>query len=119
MADEKQVSDFSEKQNAVASELEHSGTASPIIVEYDDLPDPDAGKSDEERAKLVRHRHPPSPQTPTDRLFLGQSPRLEDRSLADPLAVAVVPALFLGPHQHRQCSCRSHGKGYPHGGPRL
>jgi len=41
-----------EKQNIEASELESSGVVSP--AEYDDLPDPDVGKSDEERARLVR-----------------------------------------------------------------
>jgi hypothetical protein len=53
--DDKMVAPSDEKQHIVASELEGSGISSP--PEYDDLPDPDAGKSDEERAALVR----PSP----------------------------------------------------------
>lgn len=45
--------EVSEKNNILASsDVESSGVSSP--AEYDDLPDPDAGKSDEERAKLVR-----------------------------------------------------------------
>jgi hypothetical protein len=39
----------SEKQEIVALE---SGISSP--AEYEDLPDPDVGKTDEERARLVR-----------------------------------------------------------------
>lgn len=54
MMDEKQTV-FAEKPDATASELEASGISSP--AEYDDLPDPDVGKSDEERARLVRHFH--------------------------------------------------------------
>lgn len=50
--DDKMVAPSDEKQHMVASELEGSGISSP--AEYDDLPDPDAGKSDEERAALVR-----------------------------------------------------------------
>jgi hypothetical protein len=46
-----------EKQHIVANELEGSGISSP--AEYEDLPDPDVGKSDEERAALVR----PSPSS--------------------------------------------------------
>lgn len=53
MADEKVPVEYTEK-NAIAgsTDLESSGTKSPPI-EDDDLPDPDVGKSDEERAKLV------------------------------------------------------------------
>lgn len=51
MADEKHDLAAAEKQNTVASELESSGISSPV-AEYDDLPDPDVGKSDEERARL-------------------------------------------------------------------
>lgn len=40
-----------EKPQIVSNELE-SGTSSQAEF-YDDLPDPDAGKSDEERARLV------------------------------------------------------------------
>ena len=42
-----------EKQNDLTTtSLESSGISSP--AEYDDLPDVDAGKTDAERAKLVR-----------------------------------------------------------------
>jgi hypothetical protein len=53
--DDKQVVTPDEKQHIVANELEGSGISSP--AEYEDLPDPDVGKTDEERAALVR---PPS-----------------------------------------------------------
>lgn len=53
MAAEKMTVDYAEKKNAV-EDIESSGTRSPA-VEYDELPDPDIGKSPEERAKLVRH----------------------------------------------------------------
>lgn len=59
MADEKNL-ELNEKPNTVASELESSGISSP--VDYDDLPDPDAGASDEERARLVRLTAPRNPQ---------------------------------------------------------
>lgn len=53
MADQKQIIlPADEKQNAVASDLESSGISSP--AEYEDLPDPDVGKTDAERAALVR-----------------------------------------------------------------
>jgi hypothetical protein len=54
MAEEKVAVEYPEK-NAVAgsTDLESSGTKSPP-VEDDELPDPDVGKSDEERAELVR-----------------------------------------------------------------
>lgn len=62
MADQKQtmtavndtqvVDTPNEKQHIVANELEGSGISSP--AEYEDLPDPDVGKSDAERAALVR-----------------------------------------------------------------
>ena len=45
MADEKQ-------QELAAASLEGSGISTP--PEYDDLPDVDVGKTDAERAKLVR-----------------------------------------------------------------
>jgi hypothetical protein len=45
-----------EKQHIVANELEGSGISSP--AEYEDLPDPDVGKTDAERAALVRHNSP-------------------------------------------------------------
>jgi hypothetical protein len=57
MADEKAQLEVAEKQNGIASSLEGSGVSSPA-PEYDDLPDPDVGKTDEERAKLVRPCHP-------------------------------------------------------------
>jgi hypothetical protein len=50
--DEKHQLEVAEKQHVAASSLESSEIASP--VDYDDLPDPDVGKTDEERAKLVR-----------------------------------------------------------------
>jgi hypothetical protein len=52
MSDHKQVVASDEKQHAFASEVEGSGISSP--AEYDDLPDPDVGKTDAERAALVR-----------------------------------------------------------------
>jgi hypothetical protein len=42
-----------EKGQILSNELESNSTSSPGEY-YDDLPDPDAGKSDEERARLVR-----------------------------------------------------------------
>ena len=42
-----------EKGQIQSNELESNSTSSPGEY-YDDLPDPDAGKSDEERARLVR-----------------------------------------------------------------
>ena len=46
-----------EKGEVIANEKPNSdGTSSPGEY-YDDLPDPDAGKSDEERARLVRPLH--------------------------------------------------------------
>ena len=48
-----------EKGHVVSNELESNSTSSPGEY-YDDLPDPDAGKSDEERARLVR---PPTSST--------------------------------------------------------
>jgi hypothetical protein len=52
MASDKVVVGYAEKQNVNGSDIESSGVSSPP-AEYDDLPDPDVGKSDEERAKLV------------------------------------------------------------------
>lgn len=52
MVAEKNHLDIVEKQDAVEKEYGSSGISSP--AEFDELPDPDAGKSDEERAKLVR-----------------------------------------------------------------
>ena len=46
-----------EKGQIFSNELENSSTNSPGEY-YDDLPDPDAGKSDEERARLVRPSFP-------------------------------------------------------------
>ena len=43
------------KQQIVSNELE-SGTNTPPEL-YDDLPDPDAGRSGEERARLVQPVH--------------------------------------------------------------
>ncbi|PSN71342.1 bodown198 [Corynespora cassiicola Philippines] len=52
MADEKSTLDVLDKPNVTAtSDLESSGNSSPP-VEIDELPDPDVGKSDEERARL-------------------------------------------------------------------
>lgn len=58
MADIKDTKlDVNEKNGALAtSDIESSITGTRSPLEDDDLPDPDAGKSDEERAKLVR-RH--------------------------------------------------------------
>jgi len=50
--DEKVPVDYAEKKGAGGSDLESSGTRSPAIVEHEDLPDPDVGKTDEERAAL-------------------------------------------------------------------
>jgi len=53
MADEKVAVEYSQKDAVVgSSDLESSGTKSPPIDD-DDLPDPDVGKTDEERAELV------------------------------------------------------------------
>jgi hypothetical protein len=50
---------LNEKSNVVASDVSSSQISSP--GDYDgDLPDPDVGKTDEERAKLVRPPHPHS-----------------------------------------------------------
>jgi len=51
MAAEKMTVDYAEKKNGGIEDIESSGTRSPA-VEYDELPDPDIGKSPEERAKL-------------------------------------------------------------------
>jgi len=51
MAAEKITVDYAEKKAAGASDIESAGTRSPP-AEYEDLPDPDVGKSDEEREKL-------------------------------------------------------------------
>ncbi|KAF2017964.1 MFS general substrate transporter [Aaosphaeria arxii CBS 175.79] len=51
MAEEKNHLELSEKNNVIASSDVESAEAKPV-VDYDELPDPDAGKSDEERAKL-------------------------------------------------------------------
>jgi hypothetical protein len=48
--------EVSEKTAAIASsDIESSQISTPS--DYDDLPDPDAGKTDEERARLVRPCH--------------------------------------------------------------
>lgn len=48
--------EVTEKSNVVASDVSSSQISSP--GDYDgDLPDPDVGKTDEERAKLVRLPH--------------------------------------------------------------
>lgn len=44
----------SEKSAAIASSDIESSQLSNRGVDFEDLPDPDAGKSDEERARLVR-----------------------------------------------------------------
>lgn len=56
MAEEKAQLEVAEKPHTTASsDIEKSsGLASPAEYDTDDLPDPDAGKSDAERAKLVR-----------------------------------------------------------------
>jgi hypothetical protein len=52
MADEK-VPVYNEKNTlGLSSDVEDGSVSSPA-PEFDDLPDPDVGKSDEERAKLV------------------------------------------------------------------
>ena len=52
--DSKAQLEVNEKNNTLAtSDIESSITGAPT-PDYDDLPDPDVGKSDEERAKLVR-----------------------------------------------------------------
>ena len=58
MADyEKSNLEIAEKPTVIGtSDIESSGISSP--PEYDDLPDPDVGKTDEERAKLVRRPQP-------------------------------------------------------------
>lgn len=43
----------SDNEKAAAVYNESSDASSNGVGDYDDLPDPDAGKSDEERAKLV------------------------------------------------------------------
>lgn len=61
MSAEKQNLGVNEKDQVLQqSDIESSkGIESP--AEYDDLPDPDVGKSDEERAQLVRLSHSCSP----------------------------------------------------------
>lgn len=44
----------SDNEKSAAVYNDSSDASSNGVGEYDDLPDPDAGKSDEERAKLVR-----------------------------------------------------------------
>jgi hypothetical protein len=44
----------SDNEKSAAVYNESSDASSNGVGEYDDLPDPDAGKSDAERAKLVR-----------------------------------------------------------------
>lgn len=52
MASEKLDVQYSEKNNQLSSDVESADTGSSPI-NYGDLPDPDVGKSDEERAALV------------------------------------------------------------------
>jgi hypothetical protein len=43
----------SDNEKSAAIYTDHSDNSSSGVGDYDDLPDPDAGKSDEERARLV------------------------------------------------------------------
>lgn len=53
--------DRSDNEKSAAIYNDNSDLSSSGVGDYDDLPDPDAGKSDEERAKLVRF--PDTPHT--------------------------------------------------------
>lgn len=56
-------------------------------------PDPDTGKSDEERALLVGASCIVSPRL-CSQLHLGQAARTEDRPLAHPVAVISLPTVL-------------------------
>ena len=91
-------------QNIYTNDVDSSQNSSPS--DLDEYPDPDIGKSDEERAKLVCV----PALSPDDMLIrVGQSPRLEDGPVVDSMAVASIPPLILGPHEYRQCSCCEDG----------
>lgn len=46
--------EVNEKAQVIHSDVSSSQASAPGGINYDDLPDPDVGKSDEERARLVR-----------------------------------------------------------------
>lgn len=70
----------------------------------DDLPDPDARLSEEERAAHVCLGHPS-----LQKVFLilaGSQVTLEARSETHPMAFIPVPGFFPGQDQHWQCQTR-------------
>lgn len=75
----------------------------------ENLPDPDAGLSDEERAIQVRLLASPVPFKRDMALLThtsGPQTPLETRSQAHPLALLPVPDFLSRPHQHRQRESR-------------
>lgn len=70
----------------------------------ENLPDPDAGLSEEERAA---HVHCPSNTSgnSTDTCIGSQTPQ-KTRPQAHPLAVLPIPHLLPRPHQYWQCEAR-------------
>jgi hypothetical protein len=93
---------YTAEKNAVAgsSDVESSGTRSPAIIMDDDLPDPDVGKSDEERAKLVCLLCSSLCNVLAADPAIGQGTRMEDGPVADSMAVTSLSSLFPGPDQH-------------------
>lgn len=91
-------------QKIYTNDVDSSQNSTPS--DLDDYPDPDVGKSDEERAKLVCMSILRS-----DGILIrvGQSSRLEDGPVVDSMAVASIPPFILGPHEYRQCSCCEDG----------
>lgn len=82
----------------------------------DGLPDPDVGKSEAERRKIVRsHMH----YIVHLLILRGSSLDVESRSLVDSVALSTLLAVLLRQNQYRKRSPRWHGRRFGHGRTRL
>jgi hypothetical protein len=91
------LSDGASEEKKIGDALEERHT-------IENLPDPDAGLSDEERAAQVC----PSLSFVTllANATIGSQTALETRPKAHPMAFILVPHLLPRPHQHWQCESR-------------
>lgn len=100
------------------TQVERRASVASRVESLHELPDPDAGKSPEERAKIVCWSSPRMADLLLT-IIAGQSSAVEGRSLDHPMALFALSALLPRSIQHRQCSCCRHGKRPLHGRARL
>lgn len=75
-----------------------------------DLPDVDAGKSPEERAKIVRQ--PNAIGSHLVKLYAGQSFDVEGGQMAHSVALLAVSTQLSGSNKHWKCSTCAYGAGF-------